>query len=60
MDNLNNSLVLNVEELANFLKISKSSAYALTRRKDFPKVKVNKRTIIPTEALREWLRQNTI
>ena len=57
---LNDCLVLNVDELATLLKISKSSAYALTRRKDFPKVKVNKRTIIPTEALREWLRQNTI
>lgn len=57
---LNNYLVLNVAELAMFLKISKSSAYALIRRSDFPKVKINKRIVIPVEALKDWLRQNTI
>lgn len=60
MENISNFLVLSVKELAKFLKISKSSAYALARRSDFPKVKLNKRVVIPVEALKEWLRQNTI
>lgn len=60
MEDISNSLVLNVQELAKFLKISKSSAYDLTRRSDFPKVKINKRIVVPVEALKEWLRQNTL
>lgn len=60
MEDISNSLVLTVKELANFLKISKSTAYELTYRRDFPKVKINKRIVVPVEALKEWLRQNTL
>ena len=50
------TLVLNVDELAAVLGVSKPTAYALTRRRDFPAVRVSERRIvIPIDGLRRWL-----
>ena len=49
-------LVLNVDELASVLGVSKPTAYELTRRSDFPAVRVSERRIvIPVEGLCRWL-----
>ena len=51
-----NKLVLNVEEMAATLGISKPVAYELTRKNGFPAVRVSeRRIIIPVDALRRWL-----
>lgn len=53
-------LVLNVAELAAELGISKPTAYELIKREGFPAVKVSeRRTIIPVEALKLWLVENS-
>ena len=52
----NKKLVLNVEELADVLGVSKPTAYELTRRSGFPAVRVSeRRIIIPVEGLCRWL-----
>ena len=52
-------MTLSVEEMANELGISKPLAYELTRREGFPAIRVSeRRIIIPTEALRQWLNEN--
>lgn len=52
----NKKLVLNVEELAELLGISKPVAYELTRKSGFPAVRVSeRRIIIPVDGLCRWL-----
>lgn len=50
-----NKVVFSVEELQKALGISRSSAYDLVRREDFPIARIGKRIVIPVDALREWL-----
>lgn len=53
-------LVLNVAELAAELGISKPTAYELIKREGFPAVRVSeRRTVIPVEALKLWLVENS-
>lgn len=49
---------VNVEELAQVLKISKTKAYELVKMEGFPAVKLGKRILVPTEALVHWLNAN--
>jgi predicted DNA-binding transcriptional regulator AlpA len=50
--------VLRVRDLANFLGISLTGAYELTRRDDFPAIQVTKkRIIVSRNALEKWLEQ---
>jgi len=53
---------MNVSDMADYLGISLSNAYALTRRPDFTAaLRIGqKRIIISVEALREWLRREAI
>lgn len=55
-----NNFTLTVQELAQKLHISKSKAYQLVRGSDFPKIKIGKRLLIPTNALQTWIEQNTV
>ena len=49
-------LVLNVEELADTLGISKPTAYQLARKNGFPAIRVSeRRIIIPVDSLCRWL-----
>lgn len=52
-------LALSVSETAKLLGISRPTLYTLLRRQDFPSLKVGTRTLIPTDGLREWLRQQS-
>lgn len=45
-----------VEELADFLGISRSTAFSLVKKPGFPSVRIgDKRIIIPTDLLIEWI-----
>ena len=48
-------LALSVPEMGKALGISRSKAYQLVNREDFPSVRLGSRVIIPIEGLREWL-----
>ncbi len=58
MKNTTKPLVYTVPELAKKLKISLSTAYGLTRSKDFPIIKIGKRKLIPTRELEMWLSEH--
>ncbi len=48
-------LAYSICEMAKVLSISKTTAYELSRRADFPKIKVGNRTLIPKKKLEEWV-----
>ena len=48
-------LVISATELAETLGISRSTAYELLSREDFPSARLGKRIVIPVAALNEWL-----
>ena len=48
-------LAYSVTEMAEALSIGKTAAYELVKRKDFPKVMVGTRIIIPVTLLETWL-----
>lgn len=50
--------VISVDELSSVMKISRSKAYELVRKQNFPKLTYGKRILIPTEALLNWLNEN--
>ena len=51
---------MSVEEMRKELGISRTAAYKLARRKDFPIVMLgNKRVMISREGLEVWLKANT-
>ena len=53
-------MFLTVMDVANFLGISRASAYELAKEENFPKLKiVQGRTIIPRDRLLEWLDKQT-
>ncbi len=50
--------LLTVKEMAEFLRISRSKAYNITKQESFPKIKIDKSIrIIKTELLK-WLQNN--
>lgn len=46
---------MSVRELAERMGISLPMAYDLTRRPDFPSIRVGARILIPVEAFHTWL-----
>ena len=51
------SSVLTIDELAEYLKISKSTLYKLAQKKSIPGQKVGKHWRFHRDAVDEWLRQ---
>ena len=51
--------VLTAEQLASALQISKSGAYALLNRSDFPTLRVVGRKMVMKKDLLEWLNSHT-
>lgn len=47
--------ILSINEVAKFLKISRSKAYALTHEKGFPKIKIGKCVRVKQKDLLKWL-----
>lgn len=52
-------LTLTVPEAAQMLGISKNLMYQLTRREDFPLLKIGARKLVPTKAFLKWLDKQT-
>ena len=46
---------INVSELARRLGISRPTAYALAKRRDFPSFRVGNRILVPIKPLEDWL-----
>lgn len=46
---------ISVKELAERMGISLPMAYDLTRREDFPSLRVGARILIPIDAFKDWL-----
>lgn len=48
-------LVLNATQLANVLSISRSNAYNLLHREDFPTLQIGKRMLVSRDKLAQWM-----
>ena len=51
--------VLNANQLAATLSISRASAYNLMARADFPTLRIVKRKLVDREKLRQWMDAHT-
>ena len=52
-------LVLNANQLAKTLGISRAKAYQLLHRADFPTLVIDKRLLVPRDKLVEWVDRHT-
>lgn len=52
---MNDTLVYTVNELAKVLNIGMNSAYCLVNSKDFPKLTVGRKILVPKKSLENWL-----
>ena len=50
--------VLSITELAEALSISKSTAFQLAHRDDFPSIRIGKRILIPRTKLIDWINKH--
>lgn len=50
---------VDVPEMGKLLGISRASAYELANTEGFPIVRVGKRMLVPTEALKRWIDEQT-
>lgn len=48
-------IMLNADQLAQALGISRAGAYQLMHAKDFPTIRIGKRMVVPKEKLIRWL-----
>ena len=48
-------LAVSIEEFAAMVGIGKTKAYALSKSKGFPTVRLGKRVVIPVKSLEKWL-----
>lgn len=51
--------VLNANQLAAALGISRAGAYQLLNTRTFPTLRIGKRLIVPKDKLIDWIEQNT-
>lgn len=51
--------VLNVDDVASFLKISKAMAYNLFKASNFPTLKIGTRLMTPKSSFLKWMEKNT-
>jgi len=52
-------LTLCAEDVATVLGISRTNAYALLHREDFPTLHIGKRLLVPRDEFIQWIRENT-
>ena len=48
-------LTLSVEEAGKVLGVSRQIAYQLSRRADFPTLRIGRRVLVPRKQLEEWI-----
>ena len=46
---------ISIDEMSEQLGITRSQAYEIVKRKDFPCIRIGRRIIIPTVTFKEWL-----
>lgn len=51
--------MLNADQLAAMLGISRAGAYQLLHRADFPTLHIGKRLLVPLDKLEQWIERNT-
>lgn len=60
MNNYENlPVVLNANQLAAALGISRAGAYQLLNTRTFPTLRIGKRLLVPKDKLIDWIEQNT-
>lgn len=60
MNNYDNlPTVLNANQLANALGISRAGAYQLLNTESFPTLRIGKRLLVPKDKLIDWIERNT-
>ncbi len=52
-------LTLDAKDISKFLGVSPTSCYSLFKRKDFPTIKIGKRSIVARDKFLMWLEQHT-
>lgn len=52
-------LFLSVQDLADAMRISRTVAYELARREDFPSITIGSRIIVPREKFIAWVDRQT-
>jgi excisionase family DNA binding protein len=52
-------LTYNVEDLIELLGVGRVTAYQLVKRKDFPKIHIGKRILIPKAGLMKWMQEQS-
>ncbi len=55
MNNTAIPAILNANELAQFLGISRAGAYQLLHMESFPTLKIGKRLLVPRDKLMAWI-----
>lgn len=50
---------MNAEQIATYFGISRASAYILMHSEGFPVVRINKRMLVSSKKLLEWIENNT-
>lgn len=55
MNDNSNPAILNANELAQFLGISRAGAYQLLHMESFPTLKIGKRLLVPRDKLMAWI-----
>jgi excisionase family DNA binding protein len=50
-------IMLNADQVAQVLGISRAGAYQLMHSKDFPTLRIGKRMVVPKEMLSKWLEE---
>ena len=52
-------LVLKADDVAKTLNISRTYAYALFHRQDFPSLQIGNRMLVPRDRFLKWIEDNT-
>lgn len=50
--------MMTVKDVSEFLGIGINQTYCLVRRDDFPKLRINRQYIIPSDKLKNWIDEN--
>ena len=51
-------LAVSVEESGKLMGVSRQVAYKLSRRADFPTLRIGRRVLVPRKQLEEWIERN--
>ena len=55
---MNEKLTLSLEEAGKILGVSRQTVYLLSRREDFPVLRIGRRILIPKKQLEAWMDQH--